>query len=386
MFYVKRKVGRKYGIVDTEDNVEEFYFEKEIKNFVLNGIQIKGADFVHGKFVVNPVIEVGNQHQAVKNKLCSGSATGYKGFDLKFDGDNVIAKKLDKSFGDYIVSHAKKGVFVLAIPDMVTELEDRFFDSLISSDKFIRVVVILPKSLKVIGVKSLDDGHITDIQFNSSLDVIYGTDLFNGNVRLFYGNHDDDFYLSVKRLRNRALSLSTRINVLHLLDSVDIDKESIVSASYFDGCCVHLGNKITRFNNICNCANIQLRAHNKFVRESETMQIMKQSNVIFIDDESSLSEIFVNSAEPEFYMTTDSEIDLNAYIFVLSRRFYEERFNKILHYDKQGCAIGVLIYETLEEYNYLLKNLCEMRRHYNKYFSKYLTLDSIGEVEILKLK
>lgn len=44
MFYISRKVNKKYAVVDTSDNVEELYFKPELERIYNKGVDIKGVN------------------------------------------------------------------------------------------------------------------------------------------------------------------------------------------------------------------------------------------------------------------------------------------------------------------------------------------------------
>lgn len=57
MYYISSKKGSKYGIIDTEDGVEEFYTKEQLRSIYAQNIEVNGL-CDDGAFVVYPISKV----------------------------------------------------------------------------------------------------------------------------------------------------------------------------------------------------------------------------------------------------------------------------------------------------------------------------------------
>ena len=152
MFLISSKVGDKYGVKDTSDDVEEFYTSKEIYDIIRNlEIPIRGVSLSDNKLS----IEVYSPNKiAVKIKLLFDVEVTVEGYDIvlrKYNGSDtelaipyevvrlndfcfVFCKNLKKVVLPNSVTSLGESCFMnceslqeITIPSSVTSLGDRCF-------------------------------------------------------------------------------------------------------------------------------------------------------------------------------------------------------------------------------------------------------------------
>lgn len=126
MLYLSRYIGDKYGIIDTDDNVETVVTWQELRRILLLGINIVGVDYaiVNGfgrkKRILNVFgIEPYQEASSVTGRLAKLKALS--GVDIRLRGDTIISISWN---ADTI----KKGIRVL-LSDYGSALGDRAFDN-----------------------------------------------------------------------------------------------------------------------------------------------------------------------------------------------------------------------------------------------------------------
>ena len=383
MFYVSRKVGRKYGVIDTTDGVEEFYTMKALKEFIDNGVQIRGVEYIRKKLVITPISIVENRNSAAKNRVVSGTSTGIEGFDLKFEGDKVIALPLTDKFFEYAERNSKNGGFVLNIPDMVTHLSDKFFNQRNSSHYNTNYSVILPSSLVEIGVSALSSHLISSISINSNITRVCSGDI-SGNLMLSRNTLRNGVF-RVRCLEKDSLFLHS-IQYLNLPDIEYLAEGAINFNNYRDNLIVHLGNHLVKLYNFVNPFYYHFNSKPKC---SISKTLMNRATIVYLDDNCMLDDInmSIDNRFQGFYNDGDSL--LSSYILVMSSRLYK-RLENLLYLHDLHCevkiAIGVITYENEQGLAWLEQNLCTACQHHKKYFRAYLDESDLGTVKRLALK
>lgn len=386
MFYVSRKVGRKYGVIDTSDNVEEFYSMKDLENFYNNGVAIKGVDYVGKRFVVTPAIFIKDKVAAAKNRIVKGTCTGYDGFDLKFEGDKVTAMPLSEEFFNKVKENSIRRGFVLTIPDMVTHLADNFFNppnDFNTGVDYIRFSVVLPKTLVEIGSDALRHWYIDDITFNSTIDRIVKSNRGSSSLSLANKNLVNGIF-HVRVLEKDSLFVSVTSSILSLPDIEWMDECSIDFNSYSQNLSVRLGNKIQKLRNFVK--PLEIRTNSNFgPKASIAKQLMNRATIVYFDENCVFTDIDMTSKN-EFYSFDDS-IYASAYIFVMSSKVYN-RLKNIIHQHElsSNVTIGVLTYDTDEGLSWLEENLAYCCQHHRQNFKTYLDENDLGSYKILELK
>lgn len=385
MFYVSRKVGRKYGVIDTNDGIEEFYTIKALKEFIDNGVQIRGVEYIHKRLVITPISIVENRNSAAKNRVVSGTSTGIDGFDLKFEGDKVIALPLTDKFFEYAERNSKNGGFVLNIPDMVTHLSDKFFNPRNSSHYNTNYSVILPSSLVEIGVSALSSHLISSISINSNIARVCSGGI-SGSLRLSRNILRNGVF-HVRCLEKDSLFLHS-IQYLNLPDIEYLSEGAINFNNYRDNLIVHLGNHLVKLYNFVNPFYYHFNSKPKC---SISKTLMNRATIVYLDDNCILDDINMSIDDIDrfqgFYNDGDSL--LSSYIFVMSSRLYK-RLEKLLYWHDLHCevkiAIGVVTYENEQGLDWLEQNLSIACQHHKKYFKTYLDEPDLGTVKRLELK
>ena len=373
MFYISRRRGSKYGVVDTSDGVEEFYTKERLKSFYDRGIDIEGVSYVDGLFVVTPTIRVDSKESAAKNKLMLGTTTGHKGFELKFEGNKVIALPINKEFLLNLkkISGTKSKV-VLSMPDVVTHIADGFHKT--GTGTPTRFIVSLPRSLKEIGADAFTLPDVCTLKFNSIVDKVhsskrgeYGSSLwltkdvvpnniipvreFYTNSVLFVGDYDTMVKLPyTKILHTFAFGTSSDLNL-----SFELGKDIELVSDFVKA----------RFN-----------------EGFKVFSIMRVSPIVYFDKDSS----------PRFNLVSKTKSyrngkDISSYIYVMHESFYNrylDVFNKGTGNDY--AMVGIITYKNDDELNKLKSNLVDYCQDYTKHFKVRLTRKDLGKFVVLKFK
>lgn len=387
MFYVSRKVGRKYGVIDTSDNVEEFYSMKDLERFYNNGIQIKGVEYVCRRFVVTPAIVVDNKVSAAKNKLVKGNSTGYDGFDLDFIDDKVVALPLSENFFYKVKEDSRRKGFVLTIPDIVTHLGDKFFNppSTFNCGKdCVRFSIVLPQSLKEIGSDALSHWYVDSITFNSTLErVAKSNEGFSSLSLTSKSLIDNTFHVKVLEMR----SISVNFKILRLPDIEYMDEWSIRFNSYGQNLSVYLGNKITKLCSFIAPFFLTL-SRSPVTRQvaSVAKQLMSNAVLVYFNDDCAFTNIHM-ALKTDICSYDDSSIYVSSYIFIMSAETYT-RLKDIIyrHGLSSNVTVGIIIYQNSEGLSWLEENLEYCCQHHRQNFKTYLKEEDLGSYKILELK
>lgn len=401
MFHVKRVVGDKYEILDSDSNSTRVLDLESIKAMVDAGAKIKGVAYICGELTVTPVPPLYslNRKELARNKLIKGNYTGVKGFDLDVDEDKgrVIAKSLTREYVEYILEHSKDNRFVLAIPDIVTDISSDFvslcFSSLswLKDSEHINVCIDLPLSLKNINTRAFSyygkgsGAHIVSMRFNGVADEIDSSSrhsvLDGSSASCTIG----DTHVTVQDksdvvIRSRVLNpYSVTLNCYTSNHIYLPDTEILKFASIrrkFSGFNIHLGRGIRSISNFLNAVGFA----DKFAMDFNP-------DIVFIPDGCELS--MIDFSEDGLF-ANNVETDLSSYIAVLSESMYEELVRRyesgrlrIKTSDKKWM-VGILTYRNQEELDDIEKNISNYT--YNRSFSEYFTSSSIGKFTRLRLR
>lgn len=373
MFYISRRRGSKYGVVDTSDGVEEFYTKERLKSFYDRGINIEGVSYVNGLFVVTPTIRVDSKKSAAKNKLMLGTTTGHKGFELKFEDGKTIALPIKQEFLLHLknISGTKRKV-ILSMPDVVTHIADGFHKT--GSGTSTSFIVNLPKSLKEIGADAFTMPDVCTLKFNSIVDKVHGSknveygcslwlkkDVVPNNIIpvrefdsasvLFVGNYDTMVKLPyTKILHTFAFGTSSDLNL-----SFELGKDIELVSDFVKA----------RFN-----------------EGFKVFSIMRVSPIVYFDKDSS----------PRFNLVSETKSyrngkNISSYIYVMHESFYNrylDVFNKGTGNDY--AMVGIITYKNDDELNKLKSNLVDYCQDYTKHFKVRLTRKDLGKFVVLKFK
>ena len=387
MFYVSRKVGRKYGVIDTTDGVEEFYTMKALKEFIDNGVQIRGVEYIRKKLVITPIFIVENRNSAAKNRVVSGTSTGIEGFDLKFEGDKVIALPLTDKFFKYAERNSKNGGFVLNIPDMVTHISDKFcYPAFRIYD--VACSIILPSSLVEIGALALSSSLIDKISLSSNtIERVCMGNYFESSLKLTRNSLKDGVF-HVVYLEGGSLLIES-VKYLSLPDIKYLAEGAIIPYSFRDSgnLVVYLGRFLTKLYNF-------VKPSHYYTNRSVSKELMRRATIVYLDDNCMLDDINMSIDNSQGWYNSsvhypDEGFFLSSYIFVMSSRLYK-RLEKLLYWHDLHCevkiAIGVITYENEQGLAWLEQNLCTACQNHKKYFRTYLDESDLGIVKRLALK
>ena len=76
MFYISKKVGDKYCVVDTKDDAEELYYLEDLKKLKMLKMDIAGLNYNSKEFNVVLPIVVSSKKEALKMRMLTGTHTG----------------------------------------------------------------------------------------------------------------------------------------------------------------------------------------------------------------------------------------------------------------------------------------------------------------------
>lgn len=387
MFYISRKVNKKYAVVDTSDNVEELYFKSELERIYNSGVDIKGVSYVRGQFVVTPVIRIKDYKTAAKNKVLTGSSTGYKGFDLDINTETgeVIARSLTDDFKNYIISNAYKGRYILTIPDIVTQLGENFLSTFPSVRETLHISVILPRSLHTINSGALTWHGISDITFNSVINYLVRGKSMGTSLWLPRGS-EKEITLPIKVIESKSLTLSDS-KIVNLPYTEVIDECGIDCNNYGSNTIIRLGTKLLTLTNIAKSFDIRVRStwdSPRVTFEPKDTQIMKHAVILDIPDDNIIECIQMTNKEI-INNYDDYSLQRCAYIFIVSAKAWS-RLSRVNTVIESKCAIGILTYETKEGYDWLIDNIEYCCQHPRRNFTKRLDENSFGGVTHLRIK
>ena len=323
---------------------------------------------------------------AAKNRIVSGTSTGIDGFDLKFEGDKVIALPLTDKFFEYANRNSKNNGFVLNIPDMVTHLSDKFFNPRNSSHYNTNYSVILPSSLVEIGVSALSSHLISSISINSNITRVCSGDI-SGSLRLSRNTLRNGVF-HVRCLEKDSLFLHS-IQYLNLPDIEYLAEGAINFNNYRDNLIVHLGNHLVKLYNFVNPFYYSFNPKPKF---SISKALMNRATIVYLDDNCILDDINMSIDDDGRYCLFTSRKDsiyLSSYILVMSSKLYKRLENLLYFHDLHseiGIAIGVVTYENEQGLDWLEQNLDIACQHHKRYFKTYLDEPDLGTVKRLELK
>lgn len=378
MFYVSRQVGRKYGVVDTSDNIEEFYSKSELEHYYNSGIEVKGVGYVKNKFTITPSVSALSRHNSAKNRLLRGTSTGLKGFDLKFEGDKVIALPLTEEFFDMVKEVAVNNRYILTIPEIVTHISDDFFNpptSFTNGSSYVRFSVVLPKSLVVIGSGALSSFLIEHIEFTGKIDVIARGKSLNSVITS--GTSD----IKVKRLEYRSIFASSD---LYLPDIEYMDESSIDYRNYRKNLSVYLGKNIKELTNFV--VPIETYLGDNYRKVSS--HLMHRATIVYFNDDCDLRKLDMNFDLDRYFDYDKYYAHLSSYIFVMNESLYK-RVSHLFNSDNlnNNVVIGIITYKFDSELKSLRDNLSNCcTKGYKKAFKNYFTKEDLGTYKLLQFR
>ena len=387
MFYVSRKVNKKYAVVDTSDNVEELYFKPELERIYNKGVDIKGVSYVRGQFIVTPVVVVKDYKTAAKNKVLTGTSTGYKGFDLDINTETgeVIAKSLTDDFKNYIISNAYKGRYILTIPDIVTQLGEDFLSTFPAIRETLHISVVLPKSLHTIHSGALTWWGISDITFNSVINyLVRGKSSGTLSVPM---RSDKEITLPIKVIESNSLNLRGS-KIVNLPYTEIIDECGVDCNNYGSNTIIRLGTKLSTLTNIAKSFDIRVRStwdSPRVTFEPKDTQIMKHAVILDIPDDNIIEYILMTDRTITDMSYDNGTLPRCAYIFIVSAKAWV-RLRRVNTVIESKCAIGILTYETKEGYDWLIDNIEYCCQHPRRSFTKRLDENSFGGITHLRIK
>lgn len=366
-------------VIDTSDNVEEFYTLKELREIYDRGIKIQGVSLVRNRFVVTPVEKTTDIVSATKNQFLVGSATGYEGFDLDLSNrDAISTKPLEKKFFDYVFKYKLHDNFILVIPDIVTIIGENFFDLRGVSMTSVNFSIVIPNTVKVIKSDALSSYFIANIEFQGVIDKIERSTLQRGSLSLNCNwLEDNTFY--VRCLESYSIFLNV-CKVLKLPMIECLDYNAINYNSYSTPISIHIGNKLKKLYSFIK--PLDMYKGTNFERGSSiTKKLMSRACILYLDYITNLEEIDMNIDKPAWACDM---IYFVSYIFVIDKKMYADLM-RLLHKNSlcDSIAIGIMTYENMDGKRYLEENLYECCSKHRKYFRNYLEL---GKINLLQLK
>lgn len=394
MYYVIRKVGMEYEILDDSSNSKQVLAKSDIKSIVDRGIYIKGVAYIDNKLTITPVPPLFSldRLQMAKNKIITGTLTGIAGFDLELGNDSIIALPLSDEFLSYIDEYAEEdGRFVLSFPDCITSISSHFLDCFYNTDMEYRLYVDLPSSLSSIGESGLSyfsyNPIVAGIKFNGVVDRVFG-DFTNSTISIC--NSSKDFKFNVRHIEPMSIDLSYKydssINDVNIFlpDTEVLESTSIIGSRYN----VFLGNSIREIG----VFSSEMLKTNLVSSD----RLMNGSSIVYIPDDCHLEKI-------NFVVADSYGMDIFIpHIVVLSDKMYESLNNRykdgdleVLFDDCFHCMksnykfktwVGIITYSIEAELEDLKFNLRSYLSDYDKYFSNCFNENNCGSIIQLKLR
>lgn len=373
MFYISKKVGDKYCVVDTKDDTEELYYLEDLKKLKMLKMDIAGLNYNSKEFNVVLPIVVSSKKEALKMRMLTGTHTGYKGFDLKFDGDKVIALPLSDEFFESVSAMSFGDDFVLVIPDIVTDISDDFISFYNSPLR--RFSVVLPKHLNSIGHRAFSDRVcIKDIKLGK-IDVIdKGT---RGFCSVLLNGYAEFGILEINVKKLEYCSLYVCCNQLYLPDIQVMKDRSIVYTSPRGDfpLVVHLGKKIKTLRDFM-YPSVDCYEH----------QLMSLATVVVLDQDCKLSSVDLNRSN---YYNHKNVVagDVSSYIFLVTEEYWG-MYKDVIMKNKldKDRVVGILLCKNYSDLKELANHIRDFCHYYESYFSSYLKIEDLGSYKMLKLK
>ena len=390
MLHIKSVKDDKYEVFDSDSREVKVLSVEDIESIEASGSHIKGVAYIDNLLTITPVppLYTTDRNELAKNRLVRGSYTGVEGFNLEVKEDRVIAKSLDEDYWDYIVKNKTDYRFVLAFPDVITDISEDFLSGCLDYFDlcYVSIVLDLPSSLKRIASSALSsedyDAKVAGIIFNGVVDEIKSTNGHrSGTCQLDEDNEIESLTIRVRKLNTRSIGLpfSTSINTIYLPDTEEISFLSIASDGYSS---IYLGKSIRSLSHITTPL---------VKRSQDSDAIMHMADIVYLPDNCNLSQINWDRCDP-----TNSDLYFkdayNSYIVVLSEDMYNElvkRYNNgelVFNGSEFNSWVGVLTYLNEEELEDIKKNMRSYIKDYKKYFSSYLTNSDFNKIKRLELK
>lgn len=399
MYYVNRKVGRKFEVIDTEDGVAELYTKKALKEFTEEGIRINGTCKIGSKFAVIPVGNLVNLDSMgmAKNKLIRGTCTGIVGFDLDIKDDEVLALPLGNEFYKYAKNNSSESIYILQIPEGVTKLDNDFTKNfnVIQFDELFLCIEI-PTTLSNICCDSFSNWRVAKVKFSCDvIDRLYSESDIYGYTSIRSLVDGDTF--RVKELEGRCIDIFG-MSTLRLPDITKLGNECI--GKNFNRCITefYLGKDITYLGDFChNVRNtVKTSKDDTMYEELEYLNdahLTRYANIVYIPDNCKLREI--NFISSPLYRKSDlgtlhkpvSPSEYGSYILVCSESEYRI-LKGYLNEDliSTQVAIGVLTYKDDKDLKDIQTHIREYCKDYRNHISNYFTKDSLGYATLMSLK
>lgn len=399
MYYINRKVGRKFEVIDTEDGVAELYTKKALREFTDEGININGTCKIGSKFAVIPVGSLINldSRGMAKNKLIRGTCTGIVGFDLDIKEDEILALPLDTKFYEYARDSLNESIYILHIPDGVTKIDKQFLKNLNNTQlNDLRLCFELPLTVSSICCSSFSSWRVSKIKFGCEvIDKIYNEDLSHYYISI--RSLTDNETLRVREIEGRCIDIYD-IQRLILPDIVDLGNDcmrKIYNRSITE---FYLGKDITYLGDFCHNVMKTVKNSDNY-KSTEELEYLNESyltryaNIVYIPDNCNIRELnFVSSTlykKPSF-ATLHKPLEpsvYGTYILVCS----ESEFRSL-----RGClsedlistqvAIGILTYKDDKDLKDIQTHIREYCKDYKNHINNYFTKDSLGYATLMSLK
>lgn len=390
MLHIKSVKDDKYEVFDSDSREVKVLSVEDIESIEASGSHIKGVAYIDNLLTITPVppLYTTDRNELAKNRLVRGSYTGVEGFNLEVKGDRVIAKSLDEDYWDYIVKNKTDYRFVLAFPDVITDISEDFLSGCLDYFDlgYVSIVLDLPSSLKRIASNALSsegyDAKVAGIIFNGVVDEIKSTNGHSsGTCQLDEDNEIESITIRVRKLNTRSIGLpfSTSINTIYLPDTEEISFLSIASDGYSS---IYLGESIRSLSHITTPL---------VKRSQDSDAIMRMADIVYLPDKCNLSQINWGRYDP-----TNSDLYFNdaynSYIVVLSEDMYNDlvkRYNNgelVFNGSEFNSWVGVLTYTNEEELEDIKRNISSYIKDYKNYFSSYLNNSDFNKIKRLELK
>lgn len=388
MYYINRKVDEKWEVVDTEEGVSELYTSNELKEYLDQGVHINGAIKVNNEFSFTFVGDIINltKQDMTKNKLLHGTCTGIAGFDLEFRDNDIIALPLKPSYVDYIKGRTDGSVYIIQLPEIVTELSDKFLSVVIDYNNWFfsssasepRFYLELPSSVTDLCCDNIGNWvNLEIIHFNGVLRKLYRRDaeFFSAtSIFKFLGEGEDT--LHIKEFGSKTLDLQIK-SLLRLPDVEVLSSDCFVASAFRDIFEFYLGTSISYIGNFhFNVPEMYCIDTCEYVLFDSNL--MELANIVYLPDNCNLSVLDLSD--------TSSKGCYSSYIFVLSRSEYE-RLSGVFADAKinERSTVGIICYENEDELKFIQRYIRLVMDEVDEYFETKLTKNSLGKVNELKL-
>lgn len=192
MFYICSEVNGKYGVIDTDDNVVEYYDSSEIKDFLERGFKIYGATLHSNRIYIKPVIFNDSAIELAKRLLIDSiwKSANLEGLGTTFPKTEAIIEniptKTNKEEMFFILNMKSAWKFLL---DNITYQNNLSFirqlNKLVGEGLFTNNGVVRTTIVQIGGTTWIPDIPIEDLIINSLDEIDSMSDIELKSLKMF---------------------------------------------------------------------------------------------------------------------------------------------------------------------------------------------------------